>query len=924
MKKTTGKVVSLVLALALVVTSFSGTFAFASTTSVSGTVSGTTHDEIYLSNSDVTGTTTNTTVVDLQTNWIDAQLDTKDHQTVEDEHIAAISHASGDTLVKWSIDDNDIATLTLKSTSKTGKEVLSILYEGSYVNDDGDTVTVKARKDFTVNVLEEGSLVIGTDGSANGESVDMSTFAQTKNSTQTLHVYKVAPSGDTGLLATAEYTPVQVTTYTKASDADTDGTPGVDSDVVVALDKASISTTGDIHLAATGTTITATVGKNYDSDTSKYLNDGAVANVTITAKRILSDGASTPVYSVSTDTDDKYTLKTKIEKKVDVKALFTGAVDPTYTIDKDGSKTKLYSPTLTAGVVVTDTEVVFPSTTTSVIFDDGSVKKISGVAGILTINDGSVASVDVNNTNVNVVDGNVGDITTDADTAKTGIVVVTDGKVGNIDTTDVADADAGKVTINGGTIGTIASDDAVLVEATDEDTAIVTGKITANDVTAFSDEAKVSINGIKASDDGSILVKGDTTTVGALDFDYRTVTLTLGDDDDAFTGTVTAPANAVNGTIASVNEDTVATVTGTVKVDSISVGSDSDLKFTDAITVDSIDGDGTLTIAAGKLYVTGGVSGTTLKLSDATLAKGTTVFKADSDTVADDDFTCYGFTLATSAGTDVDTFKIDTLEFAGLTINKSTSDIAKGYSETFTASAYPGGTTLPAGSTITWDLDGSTDVFEVTSSGNTATVKVLSVDTDFASENTAKLTATLYDADGYVYDDYSVGTVTVNAIAVPAATSDTKNDLSVAAGASYTFKITSATAPTFTTGTAGVFTVALASHTGNDYFYKITATGKVGAATGIFINGTKLLVASVKAGFTSDTNKDVTVKGAYTVKITSATVPTFGVGTAGVVNAAFVTKTGNDYFYKLTSVGAVGTKAGVFVNGVKIFVATVG
>ena len=160
------------------------------------------------------------------------------------------------------------------------------------------------------------------------------------------------------------------------------------------------------------------------------------------------------------------------------------------------------------------------------------------------------------------------------------------------------------------------------------------------------------------------------------------------------------------------------------------------------------------------------------------------------------------------------------------------------------------------------------------------------------------------------------------------ATSDTNNDFSVESGKTYQFKITSTTAaPVFTLGTSGVFTVAPVSHVAgsNDYFYKITATGKVGTATGVFLNGNKLLVATVKAAaFKSDTTKDATVKGAYTVKITAPAVPSFTIGTSGVFTAKFVSKTGNDYFYKITSVGKVGAKAGIYVNGVKAFVGIVG
>ena len=50
MKKATGKVVSLVLALALVITSFSATFAFAATETGEATIHVDSHKELYLAN----------------------------------------------------------------------------------------------------------------------------------------------------------------------------------------------------------------------------------------------------------------------------------------------------------------------------------------------------------------------------------------------------------------------------------------------------------------------------------------------------------------------------------------------------------------------------------------------------------------------------------------------------------------------------------------------------------------------------------------------------------------------------------------------------------------------------------------------------------------------------------------------------------
>ena len=110
MKKITGKVVSLVLALALVVSSFSANFAFASKRSVNGTLEldNDDHDVLYLVNSDANDPETkdNMKVKDLL-GYMNPELDTKDHEDLDDDvKITAISHVSGDSLMKWNINES--------------------------------------------------------------------------------------------------------------------------------------------------------------------------------------------------------------------------------------------------------------------------------------------------------------------------------------------------------------------------------------------------------------------------------------------------------------------------------------------------------------------------------------------------------------------------------------------------------------------------------------------------------------------------------------------------------------------------------------------------------------------------------------------------------------------------------------------------
>ena len=66
--------------------------------------------------------------------------------------------------------------------------------------------------------------------------------------------------------------------------------------------------------------------------------------------------------------------------------------------------------------------------------------------------------------------------------------------------------------------------------------------------------------------------------------------------------------------------------------------------------------------------------------------------------------------------------------------------------------------------------------------------------------------------------------------------SDTNADFKLAKNASYQFKITApgAASVNFNAGTSGVFKVTFVKHSGSDFYYKITAAGRPGDASGIY------------------------------------------------------------------------------------------
>ena len=162
--------------------------------------------------------------------------------------------------------------------------------------------------------------------------------------------------------------------------------------------------------------------------------------------------------------------------------------------------------------------------------------------------------------------------------------------------------------------------------------------------------------------------------------------------------------------------------------------------------------------------------------------------------------------------------------------------------------------------------------------------------------------------------------------AAPTYVSDTISDFSV--NREYQFKITSTNGaiPNFVVGTSGVFLTRLAQVSGNDYFFKLIAIGQPGAKAGIYVNGVKLLIATVGSAASlveSDTTAPFkVVKGSsYLFKLTADQQPVFITGNSSVFQTAFVKAAGRDYFFRVTAVGRPGQATGFYINSDKTPVA---
>lgn len=153
--------------------------------------------------------------------------------------------------------------------------------------------------------------------------------------------------------------------------------------------------------------------------------------------------------------------------------------------------------------------------------------------------------------------------------------------------------------------------------------------------------------------------------------------------------------------------------------------------------------------------------------------------------------------------------------------------------------------------------------------------------------------------------------------------SDTTQDLTV--DGTYQFRITSTdgSVPSFVLGTPGVFSAQMVQGTGNEYFFKVTAVGRPGDRTGVYVNGgPRLLVLTVGSfepvGPVSDTTGvfDVQSGKEYQFKIVSDRRPILIPG-GNAFRCIEVRQVGDAWYFKFAAVGLPGKGCGFYLNGGK-------
>lgn len=896
MKKISGKALSLVLSLALVVSSFSVSLASAAT-SESGTVT-LNQDTVYFSNGGTVGTSDAADVINFLSgagvkSFASASGATVTTSNVKD--VALTSNSSLATLTVTKDSDGNVtnAVVKLNDVTKTGVIGLSARYVGSYTKADGTAVAVNAVAPFKIVVYQAGMTVIGgttaaaaaiTDGT---KPADLSKLAKSGTDSIKGAVYVLAPGAATALAA---WEP-QVLNVAPA-DIAINGTAAVGNYYV-----SNSNTNTDLALDSTDST-----KKTFTLTTKGASAQTLVAqsSVTLTATKVATAPTASAAAVLSSSSIEKATAATAVENRIKTAFAYIGGSNGhVYIADNQAD--------ITAGTTGTTRTLIDGVTVES---SANSIYVINGTVAKLVATDAAAA--------VNVTTGSISEISG----AKN--VTVSNGSVGVVSKV----VDAGIVTVNGGKVGTItpadSADITVNVIAIADKISAAAGSVTAKTLTVGSSSAK-SASVVTSAKVAVATVDGAKASLGTIDANKDVVAVTYSDD---YVGAAVPVTN--------INSD---------KLPAITVDADAEISYSDAATLGVLtvngkvtfnntasiagaNGAGTIVFVPGKLYTTDALSGVTMEVLGGKITAGMTLFTAPSYTVYEGSFTAKGYTVAKVSGDKVDTFKVDQPTFYGIVLNKTSDKIAVGYSATYTASAYPVGTSLPEGATIKFTFTGSEDYFSFTDNNNgTATVKALKYDSVFSDLNKGSVKATLYDQYGVQMYQYTEPVCDLTVIEKPEVTfkSDTTGDVKMNVGGTYQFKITSldGTVPPFGLGGNGA-AVTSSSVSGKDYFYKVTAN-KAGDY-GVYVNGTRVAILRVTAASAKIDTTVVTIKvgNTYQFKVTSAAKPAFGLGSSALQTVATSSK-GQDYFYKVKAVsGKTGDKVGVYVNGTRAAIATIG
>lgn len=129
---------------------------------------------------------------------------------------------------------------------------------------------------------------------------------------------------------------------------------------------------------------------------------------------------------------------------------------------------------------------------------------------------------------------------------------------------------------------------------------------------------------------------------------------------------------------------------------------------------------------------------------------------------------------------------------------------------------------------------------------------------------------------------------------------DTTTTVHIKQGSKYTVRIDCVNGrPTLIAGSNHVIKIDFKSQSGNAYYFDITANGKVGQATGVYINGSKISTFIVKVDTIIDSDTTVNVNKqvgqCYTVGLKCSNRPTVTLGTNGIATLCGIYQDGDKW-----------------------------
>lgn len=869
MRKITGKALAAVLAMALLTSSFSGTFAFAASSERAGSVSFSGDDEITLvKDTDepneykfnlegMIGTMTLTTT------------DKAEKDVAVDSEDLSFRHAKGDNLI--SIKDGKARV----KSDKTGTETIMVYGEATITRDDRD-ITLKGQKEITIHVVESGYLFVGVDGvpeTKTGEEVPALELSYNDLDVKNVAVYKAVAG--TNLEATYK--------------------------------KTTFNEDGDPLRIETSSTTRFDVDDEDDVTTIQNRGKG-------TGTMKLSIKSATGSDKTKFNTTEESTTAT-ILKRIDV----TGNV----TIDKDGSKTTI-SPYASAPNMDSDSNVagydikVLKGTNVNVT-GSASVGKITDAADVSVEDKAKVGDITDATGMVSISGGTVGALDVK------GSVEMSDGTAASIEADE-------NISIVGGTVsGDVLTDKDVTIDAEDDEIdTVVNGKVEATNISVdcSSEDGQIRLAKVVLKDDGELNLTGGNVEITELDCAYEgnvnfvdfqgtLPTILNAQDISVDEDSTVVVTGAVELGSLDIAEGGSIEFRDAVEVESVS-GDGKLVVGADKLYVsDSISGDVKLRLAGANVNV-GDVAYKAAKdvgSTDAFSGVGFTVERKSVDSNTDS-FLVRSVSFAGVA-----------LDKSEVTIAKGFSDTVT-VSNYPASTSLPAGASI-----VWDYSDADRDVFDITADGATLTISVKDYDDVYATSNSFELIATVVDSDGYEIEDYDPATCTVTAIPEVVVSSDLSGIVEVPQGSTKDFVVNSQVEAPVTIGTGNVAVHALKTPFANGQAtYTIKATGAVGTTAGVYAtvpgqNAVKLFIIKVtEPVVTSDTTVDFNLAAGnrYVFKITAPSAPSFTVGNGAVLKTQAGKIDGNDYYFAVYAIGSAGQSTGVYVNGVKVCTVTVG